>query len=79
MSEEGAILIDKYQKVIRYAIFKKSIYDVTGAGDVLFASIIFNLSKNKTLNKSIEIALREATSSVGIFGKISENKLELQI
>ena len=79
MSEEGAILIDKFQKVIRYAISKKSIYDVTGAGDVLFASIIFNLSKNKTLTKSIEIALKEATSSVEIFGKISENKLELQI
>ena len=69
----------KNQKIRKILVTKKNIYDVTGAGDILFASIIFNLLKKKTLIKSIEIALKEATRSVEIFGKISEKKLEIQI
>ena len=79
MSEAGAVFIDKNQKIRKILVTKKNIYDVTGAGDILFASIIFNLLKKKTLIKSIEIALKEATHSVEIFGKISEKKLEIQI
>lgn len=79
MSEDGAVFIDKNQKIRKILVAKKNIYDVTGAGDILFASIIFNLLKKKSLTKSIEIALKEATHSVEIFGKISEKKLEIQI
>jgi len=79
MSESGAVFIDKNQTIRKIPIVKKNIYDVTGAGDILFASIIFNLRKKKTLKKSIEIAIKEATHSVEIFGKISEKKLETPI
>ena len=79
MSAAGAILINKNQKIKQYDIVKKTIYDVIGAGDVLFASIISNLMKNNTLEKCISIAIKEATSSVEIFGKIRKNKLEIQI
>ena len=79
MSEAGAILINNFQKIKKFPIIKKNIYDVTGAGDVILASIIFNLLNNKTLEKSIKIALKEASNSVEIFGKISEKKLEIQI
>jgi len=79
MSKEGAILINKQQKVKKFTVQKKHIFDVTGAGDVLFASIIYNLLKKTTLEKSIKNALKEATDSVEIFGKISENKLEIQL
>ena len=43
------------------------------------SSIIYNLLKKTTLEKSIKNALKEATDSVEIFGKISENKLEIQL
>lgn len=79
MSKEGAILINKQQKVKKFTVQKKHIFDVTGAGDVLFSSIIYNLLKKTTLEKSIKNALKEATDSVEIFGKISENKLEIQL
>lgn len=79
MSKAGAVFINKHQKIRKFTVPIKSIYDVTGAGDILFASIIYNLLKNKTLDNSISIALKEATKSVEIFGKISDNKLEVQI
>ena len=79
MSEDGAVLINKRQNIKKFPTIKKIIYDVTGAGDVLFSSIIYNLLKKYTLEKSIQIAVREATRSVEIFGKISENKFEIQI
>ena len=79
MSKDGAVFINKHQRIKKFTVPIKNIYDVTGAGDILFASIIYNLLKNKTLENSIHIALKEATRSVEIFGKISDSKLEAQV
>ena len=67
LSENGiAILID--DKVIKKPTVAKEVFDVTGAGDTVLASLGYCLSKNKNILTAIEFANLAAGVVVGKIG-----------
>ena len=64
MGEEG-IAILKNQKVIKFPALSKEVYDVTGAGDTVIASLAYCFLNNKSINEAIIFANTAASIVVG--------------
>ena len=75
--KNGLTLINKDKKVQYFTAKAKDVFDVTGAGDTLIATLALGLSKNISLLKSIEFANFVAGKVVGKFGTSYINYEEL--
>lgn len=70
-SEQGMTLVNKNLDVQEFPVKKKSVIDVTGAGDTAFAALAFGLSENISLEKSIELANKAAGIAVEKLGCVA--------
>jgi D-beta-D-heptose 7-phosphate kinase / D-beta-D-heptose 1-phosphate adenosyltransferase len=75
--KKGMTLISKNQKPYNVISTAKDVFDVTGAGDTVLATIAFLLSKKITLKKSIKLANYSAAISITKFGTSTVNYNEL--
>jgi D-beta-D-heptose 7-phosphate kinase/D-beta-D-heptose 1-phosphate adenosyltransferase len=66
LSEDGIAIYDKSLK--KFPTVAKEVFDVTGAGDTVIASIAFALSSQKTIEESIAFANLAAGVVVGKIG-----------
>lgn len=63
LGENGMILINR-ENSITFPAKKVDVYDVTGAGDVVIATIAYGLSQKKSLQESISLSV--ITSSIAV-------------
>jgi len=66
LSEDGIAIFDDELKI--FPTVAKEVFDVTGAGDTVIASIAFALSSNKSIDESIKFANLAAGVVVGKIG-----------
>ena len=64
LGEKGAILINK-EKTQIFPSIKNKVVDTTAAGDSFIAAITLAISKNKTIEESIEFGNKVASFTVG--------------
>lgn len=75
-SAKGMSLISKNGS-LHIPTIAKDVYDVTGAGDTVIATIGAMLSKNKSLKDAVLLANKAAAISVAHFGTYAVSKKEL--
>ena len=78
LGENGMILVKKDGSYIEFPAKKVDVYDVTGAGDVVIATIAYGLSKKMSLKNSIELAINAAAVAVSKTGTYIVNKKDLK-
>ena len=77
LSEDGiAILVD--EKIIKKPTVAREVYDVTGAGDTVIASLGYSLAKNDNIEKSVEFANLAAGVVVGKLGSATATIDEIE-
>ena len=76
-SADGITLVEKNKDPYHLPSNAKEVFDVSGAGDTVVSYIASELSNNKDLIKSIEIANRAAGIAVGKFGTVVVEKKEI--
>ncbi len=76
LSEDGIATYDKEVEV--FPTVAKEVFDVTGAGDTVIASIAFALSAGKTIQESAAFANLAAGVVVGKIGSATVNISEIQ-
>ncbi len=77
-SEKGMSLITN-KKALHIATQAKEVYDVTGAGDTVIATIAACLHKGKKLEEAVKLANKAAAIAVGHFGTYAVTKKDLGI
>jgi D-beta-D-heptose 7-phosphate kinase/D-beta-D-heptose 1-phosphate adenosyltransferase len=75
-SAKGMSLITK-QNALHIPTIAKEVYDVTGAGDTVIATIAAMLSKGKSLKEAVLLSNKAAAISVAHFGTYTVTKKEL--
>ncbi len=68
LSEDGIAILDENDKIIKKPTVAREVYDVTGAGDTVLASLGFCLAQEKDILYSIEFANLAAGVVVGKLG-----------
>ncbi len=68
LSEQGIAILDKNDEVIIKPTVAREVYDVTGAGDTVLASLGYALSSGNNIYKSVEFANLAAGVVVGKLG-----------
>ena len=68
MSEEGMTLHTMGKPPIHFPVLAQSVYDVTGAGDTVVATIAEYLAKGETLTNAVKEANRRAAIVIQHFG-----------
>ena len=77
LSEDGiAILVN--EKIIKKPTVAREVYDVTGAGDTVIASLGYSLAKNDNIEKSVEFANLAAGVVVGKLGSATATIDEIE-
>ena len=66
--ENGMTLIEKNKKIIDYHSNASQVFDVTGAGDTVVASLATSLAKSVSIKDATYISLRAAEIAVSKFG-----------
>lgn len=77
LSEDG-IAICESKQLEKFPTVAKEVYDVTGAGDTVIASIAFALSSNKQIDESAKFANLAAGVVVGKIGSATANFQEIE-
>ena len=76
LSEDGIALLDQeFQKIPTVA---KDVYDVTGAGDTVIASIAVSLVEGKSIKEAIEFANKAAAVAVSHVGCYAVKKEDIE-
>tara|TARA_E500000318_G_scaffold4934_1_gene5029 strand:+ start:23205 stop:24485 length:1281 start_codon:yes stop_codon:yes gene_type:complete len=78
LGNKGMILISKDKFKFRKAIAKE-VFDVTGAGDTVTASIAYGIDKNYSVNDAVELANQGASAVVTKKGTSSVSQKDLGI
>ena len=76
LSEDGIAIYD--ESVHKYPTVAKEVYDVTGAGDTVIASIAFSLSAGKSIGESCKFANLAAGVVVGKIGSATVTLAEIE-
>ena len=76
LSEDGIAIFD--EKVKRFPTVAKEVYDVTGAGDTVIASIAFSLSAGQSIEESCRFANLAAGVVVGKIGSATVTLDEIE-
>lgn len=77
--KDGMSLFEKKQLPYHIPSQAKEVYDVTGAGDTVIATIGYGLSIGKSLKESVELANRAAGIVVGKVGTAAVKNAELKL
>jgi D-beta-D-heptose 7-phosphate kinase/D-beta-D-heptose 1-phosphate adenosyltransferase len=78
LSEGGIAILDKNDEVIIKPTVAREVYDVTGAGDTVLASLGYYLSLNNTIENTIEFANLAAGVVVGKLGSATATLEEIE-
>jgi len=76
LSEEGIAIFDEEMEI--FPTVAKEVFDVTGAGDTVIASIAFALSSGKTIQESVTFANLAAGVVVGKIGSATVSLAEIE-
>jgi len=76
--EEGMTLLQKEQAPIRLKVHSQEVYDVTGAGDTVIATIATTLAVGQPLSESVALANLAASQVVQKVGAATVTVAELQ-
>lgn len=78
LSEDGIAILDNKNKVVKKPTVTREVYDVTGAGDTVLASLGFCLAQDKDIETSIEFANLAAGVVVGKLGSATATSEEIE-
>jgi len=78
LSEDGIAILDKQNQVITKPTVAREVYDVTGAGDTVLASLGFCIAKNMPIIEALEFANLAAGVVVGKLGSATANLEEIE-
>ncbi len=77
-SEKGMTLVKKTGEVHHFPVVAKEVYDVSGAGDTVVATLAAGLSVGDTIEESVHLANLAASVVVGKIGTATVNLAELE-
>jgi len=78
LSEDGIAILDENDNVIKKPTVAREVFDVTGAGDTVLASLGYCLSKGMDIIESLEFANLAAGVVVGKIGSATANQEEIE-
>jgi len=78
LSEDGIAILDENDEVIVKPTVAKEVYDVTGAGDTVLASLGYCLAKDMDIKESLEFANLAAGVVVGKLGSATTTIEEIE-
>ena len=78
LSEDGIAILNENNEVIIKPTVAREVYDVTGAGDTVLASLGYCLSKGKSIEESMEFANLAAGVVVGKLGSATATIEEIE-
>ncbi|MBT4707537.1 MAG: D-glycero-beta-D-manno-heptose-7-phosphate kinase [Campylobacteraceae bacterium] len=78
LSEDGIAILDENNKIINKPTVAREVYDVTGAGDTVLASLGYCLAQNLDIGKSLEFANLAAGVVVGKLGSATASLEEIE-
>ncbi len=78
LSEDGIAILDKNDEVVVSPTVAREVYDVTGAGDTVLASLGYCLSKGNNISQSLEFANLAAGVVVGKIGSATASNEEIE-
>ena len=78
LSEDGIAILDENNKIINKPTVAREVYDVTGAGDTVLASLGYCLAQNLDIEKSLEFANLAAGVVVGKLGSATASLEEIE-
>jgi len=78
LSEDGIAILEKDNTIFKSPTVAKEVYDVTGAGDTVLASLGYCLAQNKNIKESIEFANLAAGVVVGKIGSATASLDEIE-
>jgi D-beta-D-heptose 7-phosphate kinase/D-beta-D-heptose 1-phosphate adenosyltransferase len=78
LSEDGIAILDEQNQVITKPTVAREVYDVTGAGDTVLASLGFCIAKNMPIIEALEFANLAAGVVVGKLGSATANLEEIE-
>ncbi len=78
LSEDGIAILDENDKVLRKPTVAREVYDVTGAGDTVLASLGYCLAKGENIVDAMEFANLAAGVVVGKIGSATATLEEIE-
>lgn len=78
LSEEGIVLCDKNSQIKYFPALAKEVFDVTGAGDSVLATLGYCLALDRNLDQAIETANLAAAVVVGKVGSADPSWNEIE-
>ncbi len=78
LSEDGIAILSNDNKIIKKPTVAREVYDVTGAGDTVIASLGYCLAKNIDIESSMEFANLAAGVVVGKLGSATATLEEIE-
>jgi D-beta-D-heptose 7-phosphate kinase/D-beta-D-heptose 1-phosphate adenosyltransferase len=78
LSEDGIAILDKNDTIIKKPTVAREVYDVTGAGDTVIASLGYCLAQNINIESAIEFANLAAGVVVGKLGSATATIEEIE-
>ncbi len=78
LSEDGIAILDENNNVIKKPTIAREVYDVTGAGDTVLASLGYCLAQNDNIIDAIEFANLAAGVVVGKIGSATATVEEIE-
>ena len=78
LSEDGIAILNKNNKIIKKPTLAKEVYDVTGAGDAVIASLGYSLANGMDIEESIEFANLAAGVVVSKLGNATATLEEIE-
>ena len=78
LSEDGIAILDKDDNIIKKPTVAREVFDVTGAGDTVLASLGYSLALNKNIEESLEFANLAAGVVVGKIGSATASIEEIE-
>jgi D-beta-D-heptose 7-phosphate kinase/D-beta-D-heptose 1-phosphate adenosyltransferase len=78
LSEDGIAILDEKNNIIKKPTVAREVYDVTGAGDTVIASLGYCLAQNMNIEKAIEFSNLAAGVVVGKLGSATATLDEIE-
>jgi len=78
LSEDGIAILDDSNEIIKKPTVAREVFDVTGAGDTVIASLGYCLANGTDIIKSLEFANLAAGVVVGKIGSATANQEEIE-
>ena len=78
LSEDGIAILDENNQIIKKPTVAREVYDVTGAGDTVIASLGYCLANGKDIQESMEFANLAAGVVVGKLGSATATLEEIE-